>query len=474
MKYKILSLACFLSIALAGQTPTIINCKIINNYNASFNSVNTHCQYSINDYPNVPEITINVNFHILPNRFATNADAVFAAKLLLNNLNKLFENMGQYDLSGPNGIIVPWVQKAKVKLKLYSEPTNTEDILGGIWLYNNGNWIDRYAGRALNIRLESGIAANGSDLTRQEGASPVGTGISRDLRVADFFSNRASPIQFFPATLAHEIGHTLGLTHPTWCFNECSGIDIEPANECNSLCPQTGTCNRDFFDNAGPGQCTGGGNLCLVCDRSNNLTGSCFKFPKAITPCQWTTIFNDVLHGGAPYALLCFTAATFILPTSPLNDYRASQSITSTSLVSGDRMVDYWSPSITLNPGFRVDLGTTFLASPTTFPCCNPVVGLVKNNTQVDALPAKFNIVPNPFGDYIQIDYQIDNDLDKVELTMTDITGKIIKTIPVKSQNKGQYQVEVKTDNLSNGIYFIQYQSNGTVSTQKIVKANKN
>lgn len=65
---------------------------------------------------------------------------------------------------------------------------------------------------------------------------------------------------------------------------------------------------------------------------SNNITGSCFRYPKAITPCQWTTMFHDVLEGGSQYALLCFTAANFILATSPLNDYRASQSITSISV----------------------------------------------------------------------------------------------------------------------------------------------
>lgn len=57
---------------------------------------------------------------------------------------------------------------------------------------------------------------------------------------------------------------------------------------------------------------------------------------------------------------------------------------------------------------------------------------------------------------------------------MTDISGKIVKNIPIDSKSKGEYQVEVKTNDLPNGVYFIRYQSNGKTVTQKIVKANKN
>ena len=57
---------------------------------------------------------------------------------------------------------------------------------------------------------------------------------------------------------------------------------------------------------------------------------------------------------------------------------------------------------------------------------------------------------------------------------MTDISGKIVKNIPIDSKSKGEYQVEVKTNDLPNGVYFIRYQSNGKTVTQEIVKANKN
>ncbi|MDZ7878505.1 MAG: T9SS type A sorting domain-containing protein [Saprospiraceae bacterium] len=122
-----------------------------------------------------------------------------------------------------------------------------------------------------------------------------------------------------------------------------------------------------------------------------------------------------------------------------------------------------------------MQLGTTFIAGPATFPCCTAGSGIVVQPIDnISSRATVLRVIPNPFGDYIQVNYQIDEGVDNVNLTMTDISGKIVKNIPINSKDKGEYQVEVKTNDLSNGVYFIQYQSNGKTVTQKIIKANKN
>lgn len=280
--------------------------------------------------------------------------------------------------------------------------------------------------------------------------------------------------------LAHEIGHTLGLNHPTWCGNECAGIDINPVVECEARCttnpPQL--CADQPFDFGGPKVCAGNTRLCGGC--SNNLTGSCGSLIRSITPCQWRTIFNDVLYGKSKYALLCFTASTFSLSQSPLNDYRASQSITSTSVIQGDRQVDYWSPTITLNPGFEVKKGTGFVAAPTTFPCCTTANGgglpngYNSDNPVLDVQNEALTVIPNPFGESVNINYEVAEDFDNNDMNIIDISGRVVKNIRINSQSKGRYQIELKTSDLSNGIYFIRYKSKNQVLTKKIVKTSSN
>lgn len=142
--------------------------------------------------------------------------------------------------------------------------------------------------------------------------------------------------------------------------------------------------------------------------------------------------------------------------------------------------MDYWSPTITLNAGFEVVGGTALVASPTTFPCCPVVMGIEDNQPTVEVAAEKSSpnthlllVSPNPFGSTVQVTYEIIDELNKSQLYMTDISGKIVKNIKLNAENKGSQSIEINTSDLMNGIYFIHFYNGIRSEIQKIVKANK-
>jgi hypothetical protein len=270
----------------------------------------------------------------------------------------------------------------------------------------------------------------------------------------------------------------LGLDHPEYCDNVCNGIDINPNSHCNANCPQIYTCSPGSFQNNGGKNCPGNINVCNSFDRSNLFTNGSFQYPKAITPCQWEVVFNDVLKNKPQFALLCASASMFNLTSSPLDDYRASQSITSTSIISGDRMVDYWSADIRLNAGFNVQLGTSFIASPSTFPCCSTPMMKNTNPNNTSGNIALSNsdflkISPNPFDESVTVEYKIENDDTNGQIAIYDVNGKAIKVLTLKVQSKGDYQLEIKTSELPEGVFIIRYINGEKSVSKKIIKTHK-
>jgi len=70
---------------------------------------------------------------------------------------------------------------------------------------------------------------------------------------------------------------------------------------------------------------------------------------------------------------------------------------------------------------------------------------------------------PNPFVNEIKLNSV--NTIEKVEIV--DLTGKVLITETLRNQ-----MAEIKTDHLSNGVYFINITQGGSVQTKRIVKFN--
>lgn len=502
---------------LYGQPNNVPSCIVLNNPSTSNFALTplTHCFDFDANFANAPIMNIYINAHItISEQSETPQMLVQTVRNFIDEANRVLDNL-QPNFGIPT-TRTPWIPRAKIRFKLFSDiATQPNDQFGGIWVYpfrqGLGTTItiidgvenltldepptawphqNRYGSNVLDVVFANYRYTNPAHALSTGRAFLNGTNANNAIWVADlnrqFFrsnqpgANNEALLQLSKA-FNHEVGHILSLLHAEDCDNNCSTVrvnplhdsDINTGSECGSRCPNESTCE---FENPGTVTCGDGNRNCLWSNSALMMAQGWLQH--SITPCQWNRMFNYVRPNTINYLRLCHTANTFTLPTSPLREYRASQQITSTSPIAAGRNVDYFSPSIILNPNFTVALGAQFLAYPAFFTCCGEVgIGggqLAEDNNQINVLTPKFNFIPNPFGDYIQINYQIDTDFDKVDLTMTDISGKIVKNIPINAQSKGQYQIEIKTNDLSNGIYFIQYQSNGNISTQKIVKTNRN
>ncbi len=108
--------------------------------------------------------------------------------------------------------------------------------------------------------------------------------------------------------------------------------------------------------------------------------------------------------------------------------------------------------------------GTAFVAAPSTFPCCTGsgngggnAISDNDSNTPINRIKDVLLVTPNPFNESVNINYEVTQDFENVNMSLIDINGRVIKNIQTESKNKGHYQVQVKTNDLPNGVYFIRF-----------------
>lgn len=75
---------------------------------------------------------------------------------------------------------------------------------------------------------------------------------------------------------------------------------------------------------------------------------------------------------------------------------------------------------------------------------------------------------PNPFSDHTTFPYQI-TESGKVKFRVLDITGKEIRTIDGGTKSPGKYNLNLNSEKLKNGIYFLQMTTDKQTSTRKML-----
>ncbi|MCX6233142.1 MAG: T9SS type A sorting domain-containing protein [Bacteroidetes bacterium] len=76
------------------------------------------------------------------------------------------------------------------------------------------------------------------------------------------------------------------------------------------------------------------------------------------------------------------------------------------------------------------------------------------------------SLFPNPAGNYLIVEYHIDKAYETAVLTLQDMTGKLINTIPLKGQLN---QTVVSTGGLNNGVYIVSlYVDSQIIDSQKM------
>ena len=84
-----------------------------------------------------------------------------------------------------------------------------------------------------------------------------------------------------------------------------------------------------------------------------------------------------------------------------------------------------------------------------------------------NSFASSIKLFPNPATDHLTIDLGSNN--KKVEVIITDITGKIIyTTIARDPDNNREQKIEVNTNDFKEGVYFVQIQSAGFIGTKKL------
>ena len=131
------------------------------------------------------------------------------------------------------------------------------------------------------------------------------------------------------------------------------------------------------------------------------------------------------------------------------NDFNDSETLAGTELPQGQTHTITWTVT---------DIG----GNETT---CNFDV-LVNNFVGInDLLELGISIYPNPSNGIVNINFAKVSNFGKVEITITDITGKAIYCMTTEHA-----PLQIDLTNNANGIYFIKFQNSEVVKTMKIIK----
>lgn len=244
----------------------------------------------------LPEVIVYINIHYIKGNYGnfypgnSNGDLKdgnYYASLMINHANNDLDHLA------PNPVgIRHKLGDAKINYQFYTDPTNVNDLHGGIWYWDQEPNSFPYA-NALNI-----VIYNGDPQHELNGSACNITGCCNRISLTGAYYNIwENPTQphfghwAFAQLLNHEMFHTLGLCHSFYAANTCN--DIDPTAEC-ACGPGTTSCG------------SGGFGCCSWNSHSTNIMNYAPTL-KSLSLCQWGTAYNNAISKNCPFLTFCET-----------------------------------------------------------------------------------------------------------------------------------------------------------------------
>jgi cyclophilin family peptidyl-prolyl cis-trans isomerase len=81
-----------------------------------------------------------------------------------------------------------------------------------------------------------------------------------------------------------------------------------------------------------------------------------------------------------------------------------------------------------------------------------------------------FAIVPNPVSELLRLEYTLNKNIENLNISIYDLSGKQISSLLNHSQQPGNFQLEYDAKKLEQGMFLIVFNGDGEVKVQKFVK----
>ena len=164
-------------------------------------------------------------------------------------------------------------------------------------------------------------------------------------------------------------------------------------------------------------------------------------------------------------------------------EYEATNNISSLQIIWGMGNVEYKAGSqITLYPGFYAANGCNFhayigssnarlLTKDGELPAYEDQSEILNRGERENLEVENFRCYPNPFSSRSMIEYILPQDCS-VTLTISDLSGRMVKELVNASQLKGKHMITIDAQGLPGGMYFANLQADGISKTIKLMVLN--
>jgi hypothetical protein len=264
--------------------------------------------------------------------------------------------------------------------------------------------------------------------------------------------------------VAHEFGHLFGSRHTHACVWNGNNSAIDSCGPYYNLDYMEGIC---YLLNPAPLPAYGGGTIMSYCHLLSSTVG--IGFANGFGPQPGNVIRSNVANSCLEVCNKCLTNLVLFQPITASENFRVSQTITSTAVISNGAAVVYEGKDVYLKVGFYISGAGGSKLKAAANPCeldDYPVIDFDTLETASESTEVQdaLRLYPNPANSAVTIALSTG---EIKNIVMTSIDGKTVLTRSVDSQN--QFTLDITA--FSKGIYLITIEdSEGNIQTEKLIK----